>query len=179
MVAQDTAERDAKGRRVGGRVGGWIRRRPFVTAAIVVAALGLAVFVFAYFEPHKLFIDDRVSEAAPAEQGTVLAEGAFEGIAHGTTGTAQVLELADGSRVLRFEDLATDNGPDLRVYLSTAPAGSEGDAYAQDFVDLGELKGNLGSQNYTLPADVDLSRYRSVVIWCVRFSVGFGVAPLQ
>jgi len=115
-------------------VGGWIRRRLLVTATIAVAALGLAVVVFAYFKPHKLFIDDRVSEAAPAEQGTALVEGAFEGIAHGTTGTARILELADGSRVLRLEDLATDNGPDLRVYLSTAPAGSEGDAYAEDFV---------------------------------------------
>jgi len=47
------------------------------------------------------------------------------------------------------------------------------------FVDLGGLKGNLGSSNYLIPAGTDLSGFRSAVIWCRRFSVGFGVAPLN
>jgi hypothetical protein len=45
-------------------------------------------------------------------------------------------------------------------------------------VDLGPLKGNKGSQNYPLPADLDLTRYRSVTIWCARFHVSFGAADL-
>jgi hypothetical protein len=40
------------------------------------------------------------------------------------------------------------------------------------------LKGNIGDQNYALPADVDIDRYRTVTIWCRRFSVNFGSAPL-
>ena len=47
-----------------------------------------------------------------------------------------------------------------------------------DVVDLGTMKGNLGNQNYTLPADTDLSKYPSVSIWCARFGVNFGNARL-
>ena len=54
------------------------------------------------------------------------------------------------------------------------PNGAFDDAY----VDLGGLKGNIGDQNYEIPADVDLSQYQSVVIWCDRFNVAFGAADL-
>lgn len=91
-----------------------------------------------------------------------------------------MLELADGSRVLRLESLETSNGPDLRVYLSAGNDDSFfGREYGKDFVELGELKGNIGDQNYAIQAGVDLSRYRNAVIWCKRFGVGFGVATLS
>jgi len=45
-------------------------------------------------------------------------------------------------------------------------------------VNLGRLKGNQGDQNYPLPADVDLGRFASVVIWCDRFDSAFGAADL-
>jgi len=43
---------------------------------------------------------------------------------------------------------------------------------------LGALKGNIGGQNYPVPRAADPGRYRTVVIWCERFSVTFGYAPL-
>lgn len=43
---------------------------------------------------------------------------------------------------------------------------------------LGNLKGNIGNQNYAVPAAIDLEKYQSAMIWCQRFSVGFGVAPI-
>jgi hypothetical protein len=64
------------------------------------------------------------------------------------------------------------------VYLPPAPARGPGSAFGQAPLELGALKGNKGNQNYELPAGVDLSKYRSVVIWCRRFSVPFGAAPL-
>jgi hypothetical protein len=73
----------------------------------------------------------------------------------------------------RFE---TDNGPDLRVYLSSRdPAGGGG---LGDWEDLGGLKGNKGSQQYEIPAGVDVRRLSTVVIWCRAFSVGFTSASL-
>ena len=42
----------------------------------------------------------------------------------------------------------------------------------------GHLKANRGDQNYVIPAGTDIASFRSAVIWCVRFKVGFGVAPL-
>ena len=106
------------------------------------------------------------------------ASGEFVSLDHPTTGAVRVLELSDGSRIVRLEGLDTDNGPDLYLYLSTTPADGEEAAFGENFVNLGRLKGNQGDQNYELPADVDLSRFRSVVIWCDRFNSAFGAADL-
>jgi hypothetical protein len=153
-----------------------------VILAIAVLAVGLAVLVLLYFEPQKLFIDDEVNEALPAAaastQPTELASGEFRGLEHGASGHALLIEV-EGERYLRFENFETSNGPDLRVYLSAAPSTSDEGAFDDDYVELGELKGNIGNQNYAIPADVDLSSFRSAVIWCKRFSAGFAVAPVE
>jgi len=117
--------------------------------------------------------------AMAAEEPVKLAGGRFHTNAHETHGLATIYRLPDGRRVLRLTEFATSNGPDVRVYL--VPAGdvqSEDVAKQAGFVDLGALKGNIGDQNYDVPAGIDLSRYRAVSIWCRRFSVNFGAAPL-
>lgn len=175
----------------------FVRRHAGKLIAGALTLIALGVFVVVWFQPQKLVVDDRVdegipvSEAAeaeysnddgddnPADAGpTTLRSGRFMSLEHDTSGRATILRVADGRRFLRFEDLATSNGPDLRVYLSEVPASDDWYAYGERFVDLGALKGNLGDQNYAIPDDVDLSRYKSAVIWCRRFTVGFGVAPL-
>ena len=91
--------------------------------------------------------------------------------------------MPDGSRVLRLQDLQTSNGPLLKVWLTDAPVlpGTDGWGVFDDggCVDLGELKGNIGSSNYPLPADADLARLTSVSVWCDRFNVSFGAATLR
>ena len=111
------------------------------------------------------------AEPAPT-QNVQLSSGEFESGAHTTTGTAAVVELAEGGRVLTLTDFETDPGPDLRVYLAT-------DRDASDSVDLDGLKGNVGNQQYEIGEDVDLAKYSTVVIWCRAFSVEFGSAELQ
>lgn len=111
-----------------------------------------------------------------------LTRGSFVTHEHDTTGTASIVRLPDGSRILRLEGLETSDGPDLKVWLSTAPV-VEGRAGWHVFDDgryqnLGKLKGNRGNQNYALPADLDLAAFRSISIWCDRFNVSFGAAPL-
>lgn len=167
-----------------------------LTGSTIVLGIGLLIFVLIWFQPQKLFIDTSVAERLPsarpdgerpAAKGTApketapkgIASGSFRALAHRATGTATIFRLADGSYVLRLEDLDTENGPDLRVYLSEATASAQGREFAEDFVDLGALKGNRGDQNYEIPGGVDVSRFRSAVIWCRRFTVGFGVAPLE
>ena len=112
----------------------------------------------------------------------MLSSGSFISHEHPTTGTVQILQLPDGSRVLRIENLNTSNGPDLKVWLTNAPVieGVAGWGVFDDgqWVDLGALKGNQGSQNYEIPADVDLSGLSSMSIWCDRFNVSFGAASL-
>jgi len=166
-----------------------LTRHPRLAGTFALAAAGTIVFVLLFFEPQALFIDDKVNESLPAAaaptqqaadespQPRTLGSGSFRGLAHDASGKALVLDI-DGKRYLRFEDLDVSNGPDLKVYLSPAPASSEEGAFNDAIVDLGELKGNIGDQNYEIPAGVDLDRFRSAVVWCKRFGVGFAVAPL-
>jgi hypothetical protein len=120
-------------------------------------------------------------ESTPSSP-TVLARGELISHEHETTGRVVVLELADKSRVLRLEDLDTSSGPDVEVWITDAPVieGSDGWHVFDDgdFVELGDLKGNHGNQNYELPASVDLDDLDSVSLWCDRFNVSFGAARL-
>jgi hypothetical protein len=169
-----------------------------MASAAAILGIGLVVFVLLWFQPQKLFLNQTVNEslpgvietggAAPSPGPTpnpsggpfrVLVSGSFRSLEHGTSGRAVILQGSDGTLILRLESLDTSNGPDLRVYLSEIPAGSDLHAYGERFVDLGALKGNQGSQNYAIPGEADIPRFRSAVIWCRRFKVGFGVAPLR
>ncbi len=91
---------------------------------------------------------------------------------HKAEGITKVINLADGRTFLRLENLKTTNGPDLYVYLSVGKDPS-------DIVNLGRLKGNIGNQNYEIPAGTDLSKYDTVLIWCKAFSTLFGSAKLS
>ncbi|MEM7287987.1 MAG: DM13 domain-containing protein [Actinomycetota bacterium] len=126
---------------------------------------------------------DEVDEESAMADGEIeivtLAEGQFIDRSHPAVGTALVLNDGTDQRFLRFEDFATDNGPDLNVYLTTADADAPAGDFDDEFIDLGDLKGNIGSQNYEIPPDVDLERFDTVVIWCVRFGVAFGAADLE
>ncbi|MGH7644703.1 MAG: DM13 domain-containing protein [Gemmatimonadales bacterium] len=146
---------------------------------LLAAALIVALAGWYYFRPERAFLDSRVSEAAPGETATVLLRGEFTPRAHDGRGRAEVLQLADGRRILRFTEFEILNGPDLQVYLlGSADAAGGRDLDAHGFLSLGALKGNAGDQNYAIPADADLSKYRAVSVWCRRFGVNFTAAPL-
>jgi hypothetical protein len=108
-----------------------------------------------------VIIEDIVDESMPEMEAEVVtvAEGMFIDRSHPTTGLAVVLNDGTDQRFLRFEDFATDNGPDLNVYLSAAPADAPAGAFDDDFIDLGDLEGNIGPQNYEIASSVDLGRY--------------------
>ncbi len=175
-----------------------IVRSKITWSVLTLFAIALVAFVY-WFAPHKLFIDTTVEEAAPtvavpaAAPGTpapsapaapqVLARGDFISHEHATTGTVVLLRLPDGNRVVRLENLDTSDGPDLRVWITDAPVleGKDGWFVFDDgaYQELGKLKGNKGSQNYDLPASVDVAKLNSVTIWCDRFNVSFGAALLR
>jgi hypothetical protein len=121
-----------------------------------------------------------VDEAQEAGEIVTQFEGMFGPRSHPGEGIAKVLNDGTDQRFLRFEEFATDNGPDLNVYLTTADADADASDFGVggEFVDLGDLKGNIGEQNYEIPADVDLGQFDTVVIWCVRFGVAFASADL-
>ena len=246
-----------------------------VKITIAVVAVGLGVFVIAYFEPHKLWIDEVVDEAFPApvaiattttaatatteapttttlppttaaaapettttaaaepeeetgggesatpdesttedttttttvatttttttsppttttttvpptttttapEGPVLLSTSEWISIGHPGSGTVLVYRQPDGSHVVRFEDLEVSNGPDLLVILSAAPLVDDRAAYsAAEYLSLGDLKGNIGNQNYVVPAEVNLADYQTVAIWCRRFNYTFNAADIH
>ncbi|GGM76155.1 hypothetical protein GCM10012275_53630 [Longimycelium tulufanense] len=167
-----------------------MRRR--VAWIVIVVAVPVLVLGLWAFQPWKAFTSSNIDEALPTAPVVtnstaadtrsgpeVLAEGRFVSQEHETSGVARVVRLADGSRVLRLAELAGSDGPDLHVWLTDQEAG--GDWFKYDdgrHVPLGKLKATHGNQNYEIPADLDLGGLRSVVIWCDRFNVAFGSAPL-
>lgn len=153
--------------------------------AVAVVVLIVAGAAWYAFRPERLFINQRVNEQFPTASAannttTKVASGQFHNGAHETKGTATVFQLADGKKALRLTDFQTSNGPDVHVYLVAAEDAKDNDTVTRaGFLELGSLKGNIGDQNYDLPANTDLSKYRAVTIWCKRFGVNFGTAPLM
>jgi hypothetical protein len=165
-------------------------------AAVVLVAAGAY-----WFQPWKLFTSKTVNDAvpvivtaSPAAEGkaatpvpaspaaTLVAEGKLVTHEHATSGTAQLVRLADGRLQVVLRDLSTSDGPDLRVWLTdqAVVAGTKGWRVFDDgeYVELGRLKGNHGTQVYDVPADANVADFRSITIWCKRFAVSFGAAEL-
>ena len=121
-------------------------------------------------------------QPAAANEVQAVAMGSFKDADafHRGSGTATIYRTPDGSEVLRLEDLNVTNGPALHVVLSTHPDPERSEQVKQEgYVDLGDLKGNRGNQNYPIPAGVDTSIHKSVVIYCYPFAVVFSVATLE
>jgi hypothetical protein len=152
---------------------------------VVIVALIIAGGAWYAFRPERLFVNQQVNEQFPVASAatattTTLAAGSFHSVAHDTKGMATVYQLPNGQKTLRLTNFATSNGPDVHVYLVAANDATDSDTVKQaGFVEISPLKGNIGDQNYDLPASVDLNKYKAVTIWCQRFGVNFGTAPLK
>lgn len=153
----------------------------------LLAAVGIPVLVGAWwvFRPEKLFINQKVNEAAPAalsSEPEALYTGKLEGSVHQTSGRATIYKTAGGRQYLRLSDFSTSNGPDVHVLLVRGDDKALDQEIVKgplDRVELGSLKGNQGDQNYDLPVAVDLHKYQGVAIYCERFHAIFGVARLE
>ena len=174
------------------------RRSAMSRKSIVIAAAVIVVAGAWYaFRPERLFVSKEVNEkldagtvttadsAAPmlamgdAKVARALASGTFHSNAHETRGKATVYQLPGGGRILRLTEFETSNGPDVHIYLvAAADVQDNATVKTAGFVDLGSMKGNKGDQNYEIPASIDLAKYRAATVWCRRFSVNFGAAPL-
>ncbi len=158
------------------------RRVQLLLLAIAIPLI-VTVGVFGYWTLSPLIYDVQVSEALPttetSDRGpTILRQGEMMDAdsVHQASGMAKLVETIDGQRLLRFdENFEVINGPDLYVWLTEDPEGNPEPGYHS----LGRLKGNIGSQNYTIHKDVDLSKYKGVIVWCKAFTVLFGHAKLE
>jgi hypothetical protein len=129
--------------------------------------LALSLITLACSKPSVA--DDAVT---PVDTDQVLATGSFiNSSLHSASGTAKLIKDKDGKRFLLLENFKTDNGPDLRIYLSTS-------LKADNFTEISS-KLTLGNVRIAVPDNVDIKSQKFVLIWCKAFSVLFGSAELK
>jgi hypothetical protein len=110
----------------------------------------------------------------------VVSSGSFYKVEVRGEGSAKLYRLADGRRILRFENFQTGENTDLFVWLSeaTKPATSV-EAVGVPHVELTNLKSTIGSQNYEIPASIPTEKIRSIVIWCQPVALAYAAAGLS
>jgi Electron transfer DM13 len=118
---------------------------------------------------EELIIDETPIVATTTE--TTLLSGTFKDQIHPTSGTAKVIEDKDKKRFLVLENLKSDSGPDLRIYLSADNGIKNATEITSKIV--------IGNSKFEIPSTVDLKTQNNVIIWCKQFSVLFGNAPLK
>jgi hypothetical protein len=112
-------------------------------------------------------IDDDFDPAT----ATLIKSGMMMGVGHTVSGTASIYDMA-GKKIILLNPFQSQNGPDLKVYLSK-------DEGASSYISLGALKSTTGKQSYEIPGNPDVTDYNFVLVWCEQFTVIFGKAPLQ
>lgn len=153
---------------------------------ILLAGVWYALYYFVY----PAFVVMEVYDQRPFSENTEIAseDDSMESISqedlskisyiwtfmpkeHEVEWLAQVIE-ENWERILRFQNFETINWPDLYIYLSA-------DLDAEDYVDLWKIKWTKWNINYELSSDIDLAKYKYVLVWCKPFSALFSYAALD
>lgn len=160
--------------------------RGYVITFVIAAALGLAggvalgIFVYPYIFLADIVATEKVDKPATGVERKVLARGTFihanpSDPIHYGKGRVTIYE-----GLLHLEpDFEVGPGPKFHVYLVPEQEVVASTNVARTmFVDLGRVKAFKGSQNYEIPAGIDIAKYGSVVIWCEQFGVLISPAKL-
>jgi Electron transfer DM13 len=118
---------------------------------------------------------------SPATGPSTLSNGTLAEISpgHPTSGTTKLIRLENGSHVVTLEGFQTVSGPDVRVWVSETATLSNAALNSSAYTDLGALRSTNGNLKYELPKEVDVSKIKSVIIWCKFASIAFGGAALK
>ena len=111
-----------------------------------------------------------INDGFDTSKATLIKSGSFTGVGHSVSGKAAVYD-SSGKKIVLLEPFMSQNGPDLKVYLSK-------DQNASEYISLGKMKSTSGKQSYEVPDNVNVADYSYVLIWCQQFSVLFGKAQL-
>jgi hypothetical protein len=112
-----------------------------------------------------------VNDAFDPSMAMLVKGGSLVGVGHTVSGTASIYEKS-GMKTVLLDPFSSQNGPDLRVYLSK-------DEKATSYITLGKLKSTGGKQSYEVPDNPDVTDYKFVLVWCEEFKVLFGKAELK
>ena len=155
-----------------------------IKTGLALAALAAAFLVHSSVHAQEPMKQDKMQNEKMMHEGKAktLVTGKFHGKVHKTEGRATIYQEADGKLVLRLTNFKTSNGPDVHVILVATTDAMDDANFLKDNtekLELGKLKGNEGDQNYEIPTGTDLTKFRTVSIYCERFNANFGAAPLE
>ena len=95
------------------------------------------------------------------------------------SGSWEVVQRGDQTVIVFGDDFKAKSGPDLKVFISPATVSEvNGKTATNGSVLLGELTSTKGSQEYVVPAGVDLANFESVLVHCEAYSVLWGGGDL-
>lgn len=112
-----------------------------------------------------------VNDVFDPTTATLLKSGTLVGIGHTVSGTASLYE-SGGKKIVLLDPYDSQNGPDLKVYLSK-------DIDASSYISLGALKSITGKQSYEVPGNPNAAEYNYIMVWCEKFTVVFGRAEIK
>lgn len=146
------------------------------------------VMVIAALEEPSVVPDDE--QQNPEYEGQIEAwSGEFVEISpnRSADGSVTIYELPDGSRYLWLEDFSVVNAPGLRLFLTVSDLAAleeldadEGEELQIDRRDLllDPIRYTVGNQEYTIPAEADLTTYNSVMIFSTELNLVWAIAEL-
>ncbi|NEQ99170.1 MAG: DM13 domain-containing protein [Cyanothece sp. SIO2G6] len=106
-------------------------------------------------------------------EADVISSGSFTGVNnHAVTGSVTIVETETGTYAVLDPTFSLDNAPDPKLAF-----GKDGQYDAETLFH--PLTSLTGAQMYLIPDDIDPEDYNEFWLWCERFNVGLGVAPIQ
>ena len=136
--------------------------------------------------PWKATIEQQVDtpliEPAPAglASAKVIGTAKVYNVDREGEGTARIYELPNGTRMIRLEDFFVSINSDLELRLSELPnPRTTDDAVKAPWKLVAPLKATVGTMNYEVPRDIDVSKYQSIVIWCEITRNAYAAASIQ
>jgi len=134
----------------------------------------------------KITVDQQVEtpliEPAPATLASakVLGTATMYNIDKTGEGTAKIYQLPDGSKMIRLENFFVSINSDLEIRLSELAAPKSTDEVEKaPFATVAPLKATVGNMNYDVPKDIDVTRYKSIVIWCEITRNAYAAASIK
>ena len=107
------------------------------------------------------------------QAGEAIHSGEFVGASdHITTGNVSVERISSGFIVKLAKNFSLDGAPEPSV-------GFGNDGKYDGSSSVGDLVMIEGAQTFLVPADVDVTQFNEIYIWCDKFDVPLGVATLN
>lgn len=95
-------------------------------------------------------------------------------------GTWSIEQREDVNYLVLSDDFKTKNAPDLKFFVSNAGYESvNGSNATNGATEIAKLTKSKGGQSYKIPANIDVSDYKTLILHCEQYSKLWAATPLK